>query len=573
MWFDRLITMIFMGLITFSVTYLFVNFFEIAASREGIPNTWDLICYTTGTIAVLEAVRRTDGWTLLTVILLVIAYLFSGHLIPGVMGHHRMSYSEIVEVLFGLNGVYGIALAVVANIIYIFVIFGAILRVTGAGDLFIDLAYMLTGRYVGGPDQCAVVASAFFGSINGSGPANVVSTGSFTIPLMKRTGFKAEFAGAVESTASCVGQIMPPIMGVGAFIMSEITGIAYGRIMVAAVIPAVLYSFFLLVNVRLYAQRYKISMVDQNHVPRFTRNMVPRLIVLLLAIGALVYRILSGQTPSLAGLSGAAVLFFASFLVSDMRPNPKKVFTMLLEGGRDGIGLTVSCAGIGIIIGAISATGLGVKFSQSIIGIGESHLFLALMLAAACSLIIGMGLPTAASYLMVVFIAAPALTKLGLEVLAAHLFIFYYAVMSAITPPVAICAYAASGIAQSSAMKTGVLAVRLGAVGFLLPFLWMYNPELMLSGLGAVRTLWIVVASALAATALAAGNIGFLRRPLLFWERLVLLVIGAGLAVNYDLVRLLAFGTGLGMYFLVWRPGKVVRNEKRDLDISRIRGV
>ena len=208
-WMNRLINLLFIGLLAFAVIYLFINYFEIAESRQGIPNTWDLICYGVGTFAVLESVRRGDGWPLLTVILLVLLYLFVGHKIPGFLGHHKIGYAEILEMTFGMNGVFGVALAAMANIIYIFIVFGAILRISRAGELFIDLAYMLTGRYPGGPAQCAVVASAFFGSINGSGPANVVATGSFTIPLMKRTGYLPEFAGAVEASASTVGQIMP----------------------------------------------------------------------------------------------------------------------------------------------------------------------------------------------------------------------------------------------------------------------------------------------------------------------------------------------------------------------------
>jgi TRAP-type uncharacterized transport system fused permease subunit len=297
--------------------------------------------------------------------------------------------------------------------------------------------------------------------------------------------------------------------------------------------------------------------VASSEIPSFEWRLFPRLLVLALSIGALVYRIVAGTTPSLAGLTGVVVLFVASFLVSEMRPTPRKFLDMLIQGGRDGVGLTVSCAGIGIIIGGISSTGLGIKFSQAIIGVGEANLALALTMAALCCLIIGMGLPTAASYLMVVFIAAPAITKLGLPLLAAHLFIFYYAVLSAITPPVAICAYAASGIAQSNALVTGVHAVRLGALGFLLPFLWMYNPELMLLGGGTLRTIWVILSCAVAVIALAGANIGFLRRRLAPWERIILIGVGAGIAFNHDLIRLAALLLGVTLFVFVLRSGLV----------------
>ena len=559
-WINRIVNLIFICMLAFSVVYLFLFYFEIARSRQSLPNTWDLICYGIGTVAVLEGVRRGDGWPLLSVILLVIVYLFVGHRIPGFLGHHPIGFSEILELTFGMNGVFGIALAVVANIIYIFIIFGAILRVTGAGELFIDLSYMLTGRYPGGPAQCAVVASAFFGSINGSGPANVVATGSFTIPLMKRTGYVPEFSGAVEASASTVGQIMPPIMGVGAFIMSEITGIPYSRIMIAALIPALLYSLSIMVNVRLRAQQRRLSLVDRREIPKFSIRLIPRITVMLLSIGAIVFMILIGRTPAFAGLAGVVTLYTVSFLIKEMRPDWRKTLAMLIEGGRDGLAVAVSCAGIGIIIGGISATGLGVKFSQAIIGIGQGNLFLALVMAAACCLMIGMGLPTAASYLMVVYIAAPAVTQLGLTMLTAHLFIFYYACMSAITPPVAVCAYAAAGIAGGNALKTGLWAVRLGIVGFILPFLWVYNPELLLSGGGILETIWVVLNCAIAVIAFAAANIGFLRRPLALWERGLLLAVAIGMASHLMLYRLSSFIIGIGIFMLVLRPQGFAKN-------------
>jgi TRAP transporter 4TM/12TM fusion protein len=553
-WANRLLNLLIISLFVFAGVYLLVNYFEISSTREGIPTTWDLVCYTLGTLTVLEGVRRTDGWPLLSVILLLLAYLVWGHHIPGTFGHHPLSLAKIAEVSFSLNGVFGVALAVVADVVFIFILFGAIMRVTGAGALFIDLAYMLTGRYPGGPAQSAVVASALFGSISGSGPANVVSTGSFTIPLMKRVGYRPEFAAAVEATASCVGQIMPPVMGVGAFIMAEITGIDYGRIMLAAVVPSLLYSFSLLVSVRLRARRRNLPTLRPEEIPRFTREMVPRLAVLAAAIGTIILVILSGRTPAYAGLAGCLVLLAGACLVRPMRPDGPRLLAMLREGGRDGVGMIVSCAGIGIIIGGISATGLGIKFTQAIVGLGQERLVLALIMAAFCCLIIGMALPTAASYLMVVYVAAPAIVELGLPTLTAHMFIFYYAVLSAITPPVAVCAYAAAGIAQSSYLKTGVMAVRLGAIGFVLPFLWIYNPELLLAGTAPLEAAWVIGACALGVVALAAANIGFLRRPLRLWERGLCLAAACGLFVDVHAIRLAALAAGAALFVLILKP-------------------
>jgi TRAP-type uncharacterized transport system fused permease subunit len=281
---------------------------------------------------------------------------------------------------------------------------------------------------------------------------------------------------------------------------------------------------------------------------------------MLISIGAIVFMILIGRTPAFAGLAGVAALFAGAFLIKEMRPSLRKILDMLVEGGKDGLSVTVSCAGIGIIIGGISATGLGVKFSQAIIGIGQGDLFLALVMAAACCLMIGMGLPTAASYLMVVYIAAPAVTQLGLTMLTAHLFIFYYACMSAITPPVAVCAYAGAGIAGGDAFKTGLWAVRLGVVGFVLPFLWIYNPALLLSGSGVFETLWVVLNCAMAVIAFAAANIGFLRRPLVPWERGLLLAVAVGMASHLMMFRLLSFIIGIGIFMLVLRPQGFTKN-------------
>lgn len=547
-WFGRGITILFAGMLLYSVLYLFLNYFEIAEYREGWPNTADLICYTLGTLSVLEGVRRTHGWLLLSVVMLVLIYLFLGHLMPGILNHQPLSFAEIAEMSFGMNGVFGIALAVVANVVAIFIVLGAILRVTGTGDLFIDLAFILTGRFVGGPAQTAVVSSAFFGSINGSGPANVVSTGSFTIPLMIRCGYKPAFAGAVEATASCVGQIMPPIMGVGAFLMAEITGIPYGRIMVAAIVPALLYSISLLFNVRFQALRQGIRTLPEDQIPRFQNSWIPRILVLVTTTTVLLWKILSGTAPNMAGFSAVATLLAGAFLVKEIRPNLKGLIDMAVEGGKDLLSLTMACSAIGIVIGGLSITGLGVKFSQSIISVGQSNLLLALIMAAFCCIIVGMGLPTAASYLMVVFIAAPAITKLGLPLLTTHLFIFYFAVLSAISPPVALNAYAASGIAKSDPLKTGFHAVRLGLIGFVLPFLWVYNPQIMLGEAGPLVTVITVTACLLAVLALAAANTGYLCRSLKGHERLVVLVSGILLATPSTLARIAGLAVGLAAF-------------------------
>lgn len=545
-WVGRFIDLMVAAMLVYAVVYLFRNYFIIASEREGWPNEADLVCYALGSLAILEAVRRTHGWMLLSVILVVVAYLFFGQYFTGLFYHQKLSLEEILEMSFSMGGIFGIALATVANVVSIFVILGAVLQVTGVGDLFIDLACICTGRFVGGPAQSAVVASALFGSINGSGPANVMSTGSFTIPLMVRSGYSETYAGAVSATASCVGQIMPPVMGVGAFLMAEITGVPYSRIMLVAVVPALLYTFSLMFNVRFQALRLGLRPLTKDELPKFSEGWKMRVLVLLATATVLLWRIFAGMAPNMAGLQAVATLLAGAFLAKSMRPDFDKLKRMFIEGGRGLVGITIACASIGIVIGGLSITGLGVRFSQAILSVGQSSLFLSLVMSALCCIVVGMGLPTAASYLMVVFIATPAITKLGLSLLTTHLFVFYYAVLSAITPPVALNAYTASGIAKSDPLRIGLSSVRIGFVGFLLPFLWIYNPDIIL---GESRSLFLAVENMslcfLSIYILAAANAGYFNRIVKVHERLVLALTGVLLALpslSWNLVGVVLCG-------------------------------
>jgi TRAP transporter 4TM/12TM fusion protein len=550
-WLGRGIDILFVGMLIYAVIYIVQNYFDIASMRAGWPNKADLVCYSLGTFAVIEGVRRTHGWMMLAVVLTILAYLFGGHHLPGILNHQILSYPEIIEMSFSMNGIFGIALATVANVIAIFIILGSVLLLTGLGDLFIDLSFICTGRFVGGPAQSAIIASTLFGSINGSGPANVMSTGSFTIPLMVRSGYSQTYAGAVSATASCVGQIMPPVMGVGAFLMAEITGVPYSRIIVVALVPALLYSLSLMFNVRFRALRKGILPLEKDQIQKFDIKWLPRIFILLATVSVLLWRIFTGSAPNMAGLQAIAVLLIGSLFVKEMRPDLRKIFAMLVDGGKGLLSLTIVCAAIGIVIGGLGITGLGVRFSQAIISIGSSNLLLALIMAAACCIVVGMGLPTAASYLMVVFIAAPALTKLGISVLNTHMFVFYYAVLSAITPPVALNAYAASGIAKSNPLSIGLESVRLGLVGFVLPFLWIYNPDIILGEADSILKATVnITFCVLFAFFMAAANSGFLKRKLNIIERIII-AIGSILLVFPNMVlRLSGLATIIVMTFI-----------------------
>ena len=496
---------------------------EIASFREGLPNQWDLVCFGVGTVLVILAGHRAEGWFLTSVVLGAVAYLAFGHLMPGILAHRPYSLERILEVSYGYRGIFGVALGAVVDIVIVFVVLGTALRLTGAGEFFNDMSLLLTRGKRSGPAQAAIVASSFFGSINGSAPANVAATGVLTIPMMKKAGFSPRFAGAVESTASCVGQIMPPVMGVGAFIMSDVTGIPYVTIMLAAVLPAMMYIISLSVVVALEAGRLGLEVVEDAAKPAWTRSMTVRAGLLVLTFGSLLTMLLSGLPATFSGLVATGLLLAAAMGFPETRLSWRNGWALLVDSGRDSLSVLLACAAIGIVIAAISSTGLGIKLNQEITILGKDSLLLGLVLAALCSVVLGMGLPTAASYLMVVFVAGPAIIELGVPKLTAHLFVFYYAVLSAITPPVALAVFAAAAIAQTHPLGLALSAVRLAAVGFVLPLLWVYHPELMLTpDTDWAKTVQFVPLVLLAIVGFSAAHVGYLFRDLRPWERLSL---------------------------------------------------
>ena len=530
-WADAALNLVLIGATLFSGLYFLDQYNAIAEMREGIPNAADLWCYALGTIVVLEGARRAEGWMLLAVVSLAFIYLFFGNFLPGILHHRPFAWEEVLEISYSYQGIFGVALGSVCDVVYVFVILGAALRITGAGDFFNYLALRLTHRRRSGPALCAIFASSMFGSINGSAPANVSATGVLTIPLMKRAGFKSSFAGAVEATASCVGQIMPPVMGVGAFIMSEITGIPYMRIMLAAVVPAVLFILSLSVAVALEAARLDLRPIKGEDVD-WSFERTGQAIILVGGFGTLLVMLFIGYSPTYCGLMSTLVVLGLASLFSTSRLNFKQWLTFLIDGGRDGLGVALACAAIGIIIGAVTTTGIGIKINQLIVALGHQQLLYALILSAACAILLGMGLPTAASYLMVIFVAGPAVMELGVSLLQAHMFIFYYAVLSAITPPVALAVFAAAAIAQANPLKLAGNAVRLCFVGFLVPIIWIYHPELFLVDLPLSQWpggLAFIVALIIAVIAMNASHIGYFKGRLNLGLRAGLMV--AGLAV------------------------------------------
>lgn len=515
---DLVVSLILAGIGVYDAWYMITNHTEIAAYRAGIPNSKDLFVFVSGTLVVLEAARRAEGWILFSIVLLAIAYLFAGPWLPGLLSHRGMDVWRVAELSYSLRGIFGVAFGSVVNIVLIFVVFGTALRITGAADFFEWVSSVLTRGRRSGAAQCSIIASALFGSINGSSTANVVANGPITINLMNRSGYSRAYAGAVEASSSVVGQIMPPVMGVGAFIMAEITGIPYTNIMLAGLVPSLLFLFSLSVAASLEASRLNLAPLDGDREP-WSALRISQGIAVVGGFSVLLYLLLAGYSVDLAGLLATGTVIFLAVLLPPIRPSFSKLVVVVVEGGRNGIGVAASCAAIGIIIAAVTSTGLGVKLSQAILFVGDNNLLLALLLAGACSLILGMGLPTAASYLMVVFIAGPSLIELGLPKLAVHLFLFYFAVMSAITPPVALAVFAAAAIAQEPVTRIALVCLRLCIVAFILPFLWVYQPVLMLQELTAASLPYLIlslVTLVFAVVLLAAAQVGH------FWGRLSL---------------------------------------------------
>ena len=450
--------------------------------RGGITTNLDIIFGILLIITLIYATWRKIGTVLAVVAMIFILYAFGGMYAPSLLQHGGFKLGRYIHlIVFTAVGILGSPLNASANYIVIFIILGAVFSATGVGDYFTSLATAAFGRFRGGPAKVAVVASAFFGSISGSSIANVIGTGTFTIPMMKKMKFEPEFAGAVEATASTGGQIMPPIMGAAAFLVAEILQISYWDVVKAAVIPALLYFAAILMTVDLYARRHKIEGLRKDELPTL-RNLLKRcylfspLVLLMILIGPMAYSITK---------AGIYVLIFTLVVVSfskESRFDKEKLVNTVLSAGKGCISVAVACALVGIIIGTVVGSGLGYRLSNILVTAAGGKLEILLILTMVVSLILGMGLPTSAAYLVLATMIAPAMIKLGVLPIAAHLFLFYFGIISNVTPPVAMASYAAAGIAQCNPSKCGFAAFKLAISGFILPFMFVFNPILLNQG-------------------------------------------------------------------------------------------
>ena len=551
---------IFAGLSLYIGFYLVTNYMEIVY-RMGTPTRMDILLGSILIVLIFEATRRTMGWPLVIVGLTALAYAFYGHLIPGTLGHRAFTLPRIVEHMFMTGeGIYGVAIYVTASFVFIFILMGSLLGETGGAQAFIDLAFTATGKYRGGPAKAAVIGSGLMGTISGSSFANVAGTGTFTIPLMKSVGYEPEFAGGVEAAASSGGQIMPPIMGAAAFIMAEMTGVPYSKLIIYAMIPAVLYyvSVFLMVDLR--AAKLGLKGMEKKELPK-VKEVLNRGGFLLLAPISIFYMLLAGYSPIKASFTAVMIVIITSFFKKETRLSFKGFLVALEKGAIASLSVIAACAVAGIIVGTVTLTGLGLKFSDLIVTLSHGNLYVALFLTMIASIIMGMGMPTTALYIILGSMVAPSLVKLNVPIVAAHLFIFYYGCMASVTPPVALSSYLAAAIAKANAVKTALNGLKLASAAFILPFIFALSPELLMLNSTVMKTVVVVLTSLAGIYALAASLENYALGDLKIYERIPLFVAALLLLVPStvtDVTGLSVLALIVGKQYVLIKKGKKI---------------
>src|SRR6056297_2960867 len=476
-WYD----FIFAALGAFVTLYMVVNF-EALVMRAGLPTRMDLFVGFLGITLLLEATRRVSSPILPCIAIFFLFYCFLGRHFPEMFQHRGFTLSRVINHMYmGTEGVFGIPLAVSATFVFMFILFGSFLEQTGMGKFIIDLSMSLAGHSTGGPAKVAVLSSGFMGSISGSSVANVCTTGMFTIPLMKSVGYKPYFAGAVEAVASTGGQIMPPIMGAAAFIMAEFLGVPYIEVAKAAILPAAFYYLALFMAVDFRAAKIGLVGLSREQLPSLVKTLKIGWI-LLAPIFILIYLLIDGYSPQKSVVASIVVLLIISMFNAKTRMTPKKIIEAITDAGIAATTVAVACAAAGIIVGITTMSGLGLKFTGIVFNLSRGILPIALLLASISSLVLGMGVPTTANYVIMATLIAPALIRLMAEnspLILPHLFVFYYGILADITPPVMLAVFAGAAIARAHALKVGMESMKLALPGYILPFMFIYHPEII----------------------------------------------------------------------------------------------
>ena len=553
-WFGRLLDLACVLVCLYLVVHYAESSLRLQTRIEGVDPVkfGDLVAFCLGVPVLLEAVRRTGGMGLVSILVLFLGYGFLGNKLPGWFNFIGFSLTDFVEfTVLGTEGIFGVCTSAMVTFVFYFIFFGAAFSATGGGQIFIDLALSLTGRLTGGAAKTAIVSSALFGTISGSALANVTSTGVLTIPLMKSSGYSPEQAGAVEAIASTGGQLMPPIMGVAAFVMADLLGLPYARIALAGILPSLAFYFALFINVDLIARKRGIAGFDYEATMHNMAPIKPRLHLLAGPV-ALVLCLVLGYSASMAAMVGTLASLLCPLLRVHSRYSLHRFYQIFLDIAKQLADVTVPVAAVGIIIAVAIQSGLAIKFVALLASLGEGNLYLSLLLVILGCLVLGLGLPTVAAYIISAVMFVPALTNFGLPKLAAHFFVMYYSVLSMVTPPVALAAFAAAAIAKGNAYRTGFTAFGLGLVIFILPFGFVRDLALLWEGtpahimLAAVGILCGTTAWAIALQGYLAGNLNMVER---------LLFAVASFTIVFEPTLTLWWNAAMGLFLVLcgWR--------------------
>jgi TRAP transporter 4TM/12TM fusion protein len=499
--------------------YVWVDYLNLVY-RAGMPTTLDNIVCVVGILLTFEGARRTVGWAMIYIAAAFLLYAFLGQYLFPPISHGGYDVVRVINSLFlSENGILGVPMNVMFNFIFLFIVFGALFGSAGGTRFFIDLTRSMFRGVTGGPAKVAVVSSGLMGTISGSAVANVVTTGTFTIPMMKKVGFESHVAGAVESVASTGGQLMPPIMGAAAFVMADYLNVPYLAVVKAALLPAIIYYLAVFGFVHFYTLKLGIRKDEDESLPPVLKVLkdfwvfVPPLVVL-------VYFLAAGYSTSMVVMYTIIAVVVMSLFKKEYRLGPRKLFAGLSEAANESVTVTGACAAAGMVIAVVLLTGLGVKIGNFVIYFSGGNLALGLIFIMLASLVLGMGMPTLVCYILLAVTTAPPLIKMGVPPMAAHLFIFYFGMLSMVTPPVGMAFYAGAAVAGADTMRTGWAAWRVALAGFLLPFMFVYSPSLLLMG-DPMETALAAVTAVIGAAALSVGVVGFIRRPMGAMERAV----------------------------------------------------
>jgi len=521
---DRLpiLDIIFILMLIVPTAYIFIEFDEWIYRVGVVPETWDFIMSLMFVIAVWEMARRASGWPLAILAGLFILYGHFGSYMPGLFYHKGYDWDRMITYLFSLDGILGLPVLASAHYIFLFVLFGAFVDSSGAGRFFVDFARCIAGRLRGGPAKVSIVSSALIGTASGSSVANVVVDGVLNIPLMKASGFRGAVAGAIEAMNSTGGQIVPPVMGAGAFLMAEILGVPYPKVALAAVIPAFFDFGAADFMIDFYSASIGLQGLKKEELPVFHKIMLDKGYLLIPIVVLLVCLMVLMYSPYRAAIIGIISLIVVSWVRSATRMGPKKILEVLSKGARGSMEIAATCAAAGIIVGVLTQTGLGTKFAMIIFNYSGGNLYIALVFTMIIAIVLGMGMPTTAAYAICASVLAPALIQLNVPEIAAHLFIFYFACLSALTPPVALASFAAAAIASAKTWEVGWQGMRFAIAGFLIPFMFVLGPAMVLEGT-TFEIIMVVITGTMGVIALAASIQNWLLTQCATWERIVLL--------------------------------------------------